>query len=74
METADGVLYRVFVRNWWKLNSSWPNGLEPDPSAHKRYIAKNVGYDEARRICANYNKSHKPGRLSRKAEFEQTRD
>jgi len=67
------MLYRVFVRNWWRNNPNWPNGLEPSPG-QKRYIARNVSYDEARTICSQYNETHKPGRFSRKAEFEQTKD
>lgn len=69
----NGKLYRVFVRNWWRDNPSWPNGLEPC-AGNRRYIAKNVSYDEARRLCKQYNKTHKPGRYSRKAEFEATKD
>jgi hypothetical protein len=65
-------MYRCFVRNWWKLNPSWPGGLEPDGGAPKRTIAKNVKTEaEARRICQEYNATHKPGRLSRKAEYEE---
>ncbi len=64
-------MYRVFVRNWWKRNPSWPQGLEPAGGARKRTIARNVRtQEEARRIAQEYNRTHKPGKLSRKAEYE----
>jgi len=59
----------VFVRNWWKDNPKWPNGLEPDSGASKRVIATVDTEDEAREICKQYNLTHEPGRLSRKAEY-----
>ena len=63
-------MYRIFVRTWWRENPSWPNGLEPHPGK-QRTIRKNVPtIQEARRICAEWNAQHPPGRLSRKAEFE----
>lgn len=63
--------YRVFVRNWWKNNSSWPQGLEPDSNARRHTIARNVETEEdARKIAQEWNATHKPGRLSRKAEFD----
>lgn len=61
--------YDVFVRTWWKENKSWPNGLEPCPGK-KRYVAHGVSWELARRICKEYNSTHEPGRLSKKAEFE----
>lgn len=66
----DDKLYDVFVRNWWKRNTSWPNGREPH-AGPKRYIARRVSFEEARTLCAEYNATHKPGPLSRKAEFEE---
>jgi hypothetical protein len=63
--------YRVFVRNWWKENKDWPNGLEPDSTARKTYISDRIETeDQAREVAQEYNKTHNPGRLSRKAEFE----
>lgn len=72
MKTGTAVAYRVFVRNWWKRasGSGWPNGLEPDPCARKTTIATNCTEDEAYAICKEYAASHKPGPLSRKAEYE----
>jgi hypothetical protein len=61
-------MYRVFVRNWWKRG---PHGLEPNPRARKTTIAKGVPTEaEAQTICKRYNSTHKPGPLSRKAEYE----
>ena len=63
--------YRVFSRTWWRHNDSgeWPNNLEP--SAGPKHT---VGYtdteDAARDMCRVYGENHKPGRLSRKAEYE----
>jgi hypothetical protein len=62
--------YRVFIRNWWKVNKSRPNGLEPDASARKTTYCYASTYEEAQQICQQYNATHKPGKLSRKAEFE----
>ena len=62
MKTGSAVTYRAFTRTWWRNNDSgeWPNGLEPCPG-RKTTIGKRLTEDEA----------HKPGRLSRKAEYEQ---
>jgi len=66
--------YRCYVTNWWKDNSSWPNGLEPDGNAPRHTIAKNVPTEmEARAICREWNETHKAGRPSRKAEFADQR-
>jgi len=64
-------MYRVFTRTWWKNNPSWPDRREPCPGK-KHTIRKNVKTEfEARTICNNYNTTHKPGKLSRKAEYEE---
>lgn len=64
-------MYRVFTRTWWSFNPNWPNGLEPCPG-RKRTLRKNVPTEkEAREIAQEYNRTHKPGKLSRKAEFEE---
>lgn len=66
-------MYTVFVRNWWKENPNWPDGLEPDPTARKHTIAKRIKTEEeARAIAQEYNRTHNPGRLSRKAEYTET--
>ena len=63
-------LYNVFVRTWWKSNPDWPQGLEPCPG-RKRVIRRKVSREEARQICQEWNTLNKPGRFSRKAEFEE---
>jgi hypothetical protein len=65
------MAYRVFTRTWWKNNPSWPNGLEPC-LGRKTTIAKRVQTEaDARAICQRWNAENKPGRLSRKAEYEE---
>jgi hypothetical protein len=61
--------YNVFSRTWWRNNPAWPDGLEPSPGK-RRYMARGVSHERARQLCDQYNQTHKPGRLSRKAEFE----
>ena len=64
-------MYRVFTRTWWRDNPAWPQGLEPCAGA-KRTLRRNVKtQEEARAICQTWNATHKPGRLSRKAEYEE---
>lgn len=61
--------FRVFTRTWWRNNPEWPNGLEPH--AGRKYTLGLCNTEaEARDMCAEYAKTHKPGRLSRKAEYE----
>ena len=63
--------YRVFTRTWWRENPAWPNGLEPG-AGRKHTLAKRVATEEeARAIAQQYNSTHTPGRLSRKAEYEE---
>ena len=63
--------YEIRVRNWWKRNPDWPDGLEP--CAEPWRTAYKVGTcsteEEARAICKEWNATHKPGPLSRKAEY-----
>lgn len=64
--------YNVFVRTWWKRNPNYPGGREPG-AGKKRYLKRGVATEEeARRICKEYNDTHDPGFLSRKAEYEST--
>lgn len=65
-----GTYYDVFVRNWWTRNPAYPGGREPRAS-RKTYLRKHVTYQDARAICKQYNDTHEPGFLSRKAEFEE---
>lgn len=71
MKHGTAITYRVFVRNWWKLNPAWPNGLEPDSGARKTTIARGMTEEEAQTEARFWNTRHKPGRLSRKAEYTQ---
>ncbi len=62
-------MFTVFHRTWWRDNPNYPNGLEP--SIGVSYVIKHrvETEDEARAICKEWNNSHEPGRLSRKAEY-----
>jgi hypothetical protein len=64
------MVYKVFSRTWWRPNPAWPNGLEP--RAGRKTTLGYVGTEaEARELCAEYSRNYKPGRLSRKAEYEE---
>ena len=60
-------MYKVFVRNWWRLDNL--GKLVPDPSARKTTLDYAESEDEARRMCKEYNDTHNPGKFSRKAEY-----
>jgi hypothetical protein len=64
--------YRVFTRTWWKRNPAWPGGREPG-AGRKNYRdhPRRLTYEEAQQYCAAWLETHKPGFLSRKAEFEE---
>lgn len=66
------MTYIIFTRTWWRNNPSWPNGLEPC-AGRRRKIATARTEESARDICRVWNANHKPGRLSRKAEFTEAR-
>jgi hypothetical protein len=73
MTQGTAVSYRVFVRNWYRRERPDPYGrakLVPDPGARKTTLATRCTEDEAQIMCHNYNAMHKPGPLSRKAEYE----
>jgi len=63
--------YRCFIRNWWKRNPTYPGGREPCAGRKHTLAAKVATEQEAQAICQQYNASHKPGFLSRKAEYEE---
>ena len=73
MKTGTAVSYRVFVRNWWRWERRHDSTrhLVPDAGARKTTLARRMTYEEARCMCAEYERTHKPGPLSRKAEFEE---
>jgi len=62
--------YKVFTRTWWKRNPKWPEGREPK-RGRKTVLGMVRTEEEAVRMCDKYNDTHKPGFLSRKAEFEE---
>ncbi len=68
MKTGTAKSFRVFIRTWWRNNPTYPDGLEPC-AGKRRTIATSCTEKEARLICKNWNNLHKPGRLSRKAEY-----
>jgi len=68
MKTETAESYRVFVRTWWRNNPDWPNGLEPS-AGRQTTIGRRLTAQEAQQMCKNWNAAHKPGRLSRKAEY-----
>jgi hypothetical protein len=69
-EAGPTPRYNVFHRTWWKSNKSWPGGREPH-LGRKTYLRRGLTLSEARQACKDYNDTHNPGRLARKAEFEQ---
>lgn len=62
----DDRKYNVFVRNWYRREG----GRIVPGAGRKSYLARKVDGATARRYCDEYNSTHKPGPLSRKAEFE----
>lgn len=69
MKHGDAVVYRCFTRTWWRINPAWPDGREPGAGA-KRTVAVMMTEEGAREFCEQWNKTHKPGKLSRKCEYE----
>jgi len=67
------MAYEVKCRNWWKRNSDWPDGREPcaTPWDQCRTIHRCNTEKEAQDYCQEYNRTHKPGFLSRKAEYSE---
>lgn len=69
MSDESRVLYYVFTRTWWRNNPAYPNGLEPS-AGKRRVLRKYLTRGEALRFCAEWNANNKPGRFSRKCEFD----
>lgn len=67
-------MFRVYVRNWWREatpeDGRWPNDLVPNSGDKGRRIGSASTEEEAQRLCREYNSTHQPGRLSKKAEYE----
>lgn len=65
-------MYRVFVRNWWRRNPNRIGGVEPH-AGRKTTLRRRVKTEaDAQAICRQYNETHEPGWMSRKAEYEET--
>jgi hypothetical protein len=66
-------MYTVYVKNWYRVKEGtsgrFADELVPHPRARKTTIANVATEEEAQDIAREYNKTHKPGRLSRKAEY-----
>lgn len=64
-------MYNVFVRDWWRYDAA--GRLVPNPGARKYTIERGLASEsEAREIAQEYNRTHSPGLLSRKAEYTET--
>ena len=63
-------MFIVFTRTFWKENAAWPNGLEPQ-LGRKTTIRTFSNERDARECTQQWNATHKPGRLNRKAEYMQ---
>ncbi len=59
-------MIRVFVRNWYKRENGQ---LVPNFRARKTTLALVETEEQARAMAQEYNRTHKPGPLSRKAEW-----
>lgn len=79
MRTGSVKSYRAFTRTWWKRHVGRPGKgvqaivLRPDREMHpgpKTVLGKRLTYEEAQTLCKTWNAEHKPGVLSRRAEFE----
>ena len=65
--------YEVRVRDWWKPNPKWPDGREPYACPWEKawLLGKFKNRDEAFEAAKEYNRTHKPGKWSRKAEVDE---
>lgn len=71
---TEQTRYVIFHRRWWKANSSWPDGLEPEAS-RPRIIREVVGdIETARAACREWQAVNPPGKFSDKAEFQEAGD
>lgn len=65
----DNTTYEVFVRDWWRYEGKTLPRLVPNPGAPEEQLATGLSYEDALEMCDEYNSTHEPGELSRKAEF-----
>jgi hypothetical protein len=68
--------YRVFKRNPWRRDASWPDGWAPNSGARKLTVRRGLSLDDARALCRQgpANKALKAGEEYRGKtfyEFEQ---
>lgn len=71
MRRGTAQSFRVFVRNWWRWErTATGRRLVPDPGARKTTLARGCTEEEARAMCEAHAAKHRPGPLSRKAEYE----
>jgi hypothetical protein len=68
-------MFYVFSRTWWRYNPDWPGGLEPHKGRKTWLNGRRPFTTEAaaRSFCVKWNKTHKPGKWSRKAEYTDRR-
>jgi hypothetical protein len=59
--------YSVFVRSWWKRDPTWPDGRRPH-AGPRTYLGRHLSSSDALARSGQYNNTHEPGFLSRKAE------
>ena len=60
-------MYRVFTRNWWRIEK---NGQKVPAYGARKYTLHYTDSEiEACAYCKEYNDTHDPGPLSRKAEY-----
>lgn len=62
----DNARYYTFTRTWWRMEG----GKRVPGAGRRRTHARNLSYEEARAMCAQWNATHNPGPLSRKMEFD----
>jgi hypothetical protein len=59
--------YNVFTRTWWRME----DGKRVPGAGRKTYLGRHLIFEDARTIAKQYNETHEPGPLSRKAEIEE---
>lgn len=61
------MAYKCFVRTWWVKGA----GGKIIPGPGKKHYEPGIWSEkEARAMCQEYNSTHKPGKLSKKMEYE----
>jgi hypothetical protein len=72
---GQGGTFYVFRRAFRRVNSAWSGGLEPH-KGRRTWLQGGRPFDteaEARAYCVGYNRTHRGGRLSVKAEYTDKR-